>query len=124
MVAVCNGGVLKVVMDSNATEQWWWTSITIVPSCNMVFLVVHIDDSSLVSSLMNTNSYCMSTMLIFNLQSTIKPKTIKQALLDHKWVADMHEELEALCLNETWELVNLTNERGGFPMSLSNKKEN
>ena len=41
----------------------------------------------------------------YSLVSTIEPKTVAEASLDESWLKAMHEELEQIEKNSTWELV-------------------
>jgi len=42
---------------------------------------------------------------IFNIEVTIVPSTLKEALQDHNWVATMKEEYDTLRANDTWTLT-------------------
>ena len=42
---------------------------------------------------------------LFSLLSTVEPKTVAKASKDDSWVKAMHEELDQIEKNKTWELV-------------------
>ena len=53
------------------------------------------------------NNYCMVYHYAYMMKVTSvrEPKMFSEAAKDPRWVAAMNEEMEALCKNETWDLV-------------------
>jgi len=54
---------------------------------------------------------------VSKLSSVSVPRNLQEALIDPKWRTAMHEEMEALHKNKTWDLVKLLMERRSLAAS-------
>ncbi|GKB84976.1 integrase, catalytic region, zinc finger, CCHC-type containing protein [Tanacetum coccineum] len=64
--------------------------------------------------LQNDAEVCMYTLTV----STIEPKNIKEALLDHRWIESMQDEQNQFKRLDVWELVECPNDRNIIAMDL------
>lgn len=55
------------------------------------------------NSCLNNENKCF----VSNLKKIVEPKTYEEASLDSNWIKDMHDEMDALYRNHTWDITTL-----------------